>query len=105
MKEEEFQADEVIEIPLEPMIEDLKEIIATYARAGQCAVITCQWNQLDNILRSVWNLLIYHLSSPLDFERSEIYKDIVMLGEQLIKLLDSFNQTKSEIENSGILKE
>ena len=101
MREDEFQQDENIEVPLDPIIEDMRDIIMLYTKAAQCAIISEQWYQLENILRSFWNLLIYHMASPIEFDRSGIYKDLFMLADQLLQRLDQFNKIKSESHQSA----
>ena len=55
MREHEYLEEEFIDIPVDPLVEDVTDLLEIYAKACQYAEISKQWNQLENILRSVWN--------------------------------------------------
>ena len=55
VKQHEYFEDEFIEIPVDPLVEDVTDLLEIYTKACQYAETSKQWNQLENILRSVWN--------------------------------------------------
>ncbi|CAI2384889.1 unnamed protein product [Moneuplotes crassus] len=95
MREDDFQADEIIIVPIDPLTEDISIVLEIYCRAGQFAIVSQNWNQFDNILRGAWNLMAYHLSSPFGFERTTAYQDIYLLADQLIHYLNHFTDIKA----------
>lgn len=97
--------DERVEVPTDPLVEDLTELLALFARAGEYALLSAQWNQLENILRCTWNCITYHIITPLEFERTGAYKEITLFVEQVLSLLQHFNDREYEVYLSKFLKE
>lgn len=97
MREEEYLDDQIDEVPIDPEIEDISGLIRIYAKAGQYAVASKQWNQLENILISFWNCLTYFIPTPLEYGKTNAYKDIFLLAEQCLQLLEHFNDVDYDI--------
>ena len=96
MQEQEFLDGEVVELPDDPIIEDIGRALQLYTKAGQFAMVSKLWNQLDNIVRGAWNLMIYQLTSPINFERSGVYQDIILMANQILVLLQNYNKNEDQ---------
>ena len=101
MREEEFLKDEIVELSIEPLMIDFSEILKIYAQAGEYAVTSHQWYQLNNILRSWWNIINYYIITPVEIESTASYKEILLMAEQLLKLLDHYNESTQINDSEG----
>jgi hypothetical protein len=61
------------------------------ARAAEYAKNSRSWLQLINIIKTVWNVISFDLTDPLELSMGEGWKYLVIIAESSLFLIEFLN--------------